>query len=372
MKNSSFDTEQCRRNSNLISNTSVNLNRLDSSFMYTQQLKEIILEMEDDDKAKKELIQFWRKTNTDLSNRMIIIDEFEQYYHIHSPIWWYTRGCFLYSMINQGLRSQEINVIIQTRFFIRELHKQIEQLYEPPSKEFTLYRGQGLSEGDFEQLHSLKGGLYSFHHFLSTSTDRDLALAFASSSRDNHDTMGILFCINIKPNSLHSALFASLTDESYYNEENEILFTMHTIFRVGEITSIGEDLWEVELSLTSDSDKDLKKHADNIRQATQGSTGWDRLGELLFRMGKFDKAEEVYEILIKNSFEDDMKGLAHRYRLMASVKENKNEYNEALMFLNKTLEIYQTLPRSDCLDFATLYNEIGFSTSAFKTTSKKH
>ncbi|CAF2786826.1 unnamed protein product [Rotaria sp. Silwood2] len=328
--------------------------------MYIQLLKEIFLQMEGDDNAKKELFQFCRKTNIGIPRRMKIIGEFEKYYDTHTPIWWYTRDCFIHGMINRALRLQEIDAIVQTRFFIQDLHQQIERLYEPPSKRLTLYRGQGLPYGEFQQLHLLKGGLYTFHSFLSTTLDRNTALTFAQSARQDPRLIGIVFHINIDPVSIKSAVFASLDNESYYKVENEFLFTMYTVFRVGEIIQLEPELWQVELSLTSDKDKDLKKLAEDIRQATQGSTGWNRLGKLLLAIGKFDKAEEVLQILIDKSSEDDLEGLGHLYHLMGSVKENKKEYDQAMMLFEKTLNIYRSsLPDSNYLHLTTLYNDIG-------------
>ncbi|CAF5200990.1 unnamed protein product [Rotaria magnacalcarata] len=78
---------------------------------------------------------------------------------------------------------------------------------------------------------------------------------------------------------------------SYYKVENEFLFTMHTVSRV----------------------------------ATQGSSEWNRLGKFLLAIGKFDKVEEVFQIFIEESSEDDLEQLGHAYHLMGSVKENKNE-----------------------------------------------
>jgi len=56
------ENQQCRHDSIAISITSVDLNRLiDSSFMYTQLLKEILLQMKYDDAAKKQLTEFCRE-----------------------------------------------------------------------------------------------------------------------------------------------------------------------------------------------------------------------------------------------------------------------------------------------------------------------
>jgi hypothetical protein len=68
--------------------------------------------------------------------------------------------------------------------------------------------------------------------------------------------------------------FASINDVSYYQDEDEILFAMHSVFRIRDITSMDENnrLFRVDLTLTSDIDKDLHMLTDRIRQETFQTT----------------------------------------------------------------------------------------------------
>jgi hypothetical protein len=134
------------------------------------------------------------------------------------------------------------------------------------SKTFTVYRGQGLSSTDFDQLVNTKGGLLSFNNFLSTSKDCDVSLAFAESNQYNPDSVGILFVMTIDP-SKSTTSFASLNGVSYFQIEEEVLFSMHTVFRIGKIQSMNEDhrLFQVNLTLTGEDDKDLRALTDHIR-----------------------------------------------------------------------------------------------------------
>ncbi|CAF1585473.1 unnamed protein product, partial [Adineta steineri] len=90
-------------------------------------------------------------------------------------------------------------------FFISDLHRHIEQLYQEQyagttaANTFIVYRGRGLSTGDFEQMIKTKGGLISFNNFLSTSKDRELSHAFAESNQANPDLVGILLVMKIDP-----------------------------------------------------------------------------------------------------------------------------------------------------------------------------
>ena len=72
--------------------------------------------------------------------------------------------------------------------------------------------------------------------------------------------------------SISSAPFASIEEVSYFQTEEEILFSMHTVFRIGEIKQIDENksLYQVELTLTSDNDPQLRILTEHIREETRG------------------------------------------------------------------------------------------------------
>ena len=61
--------------------------------------------------------------------------------------------------------------------------------------------------------------------------------------------MGVLFVIQINP-SISTTPFANVKDVSYYKGEDEILFSMHSIFRIGEIKQLDGNtrLWQVDLT----------------------------------------------------------------------------------------------------------------------------
>ncbi|CAF0775552.1 unnamed protein product [Adineta steineri] len=355
-----YDTRQYRRDSMAISMSSLDLEHLDASFMYTRLLTEILLEMGYDDRAKQAFAQFCRRyLDTKNSHNFPVIDKFEKEYEPHESISWYTRGCFLYGMINEALRKQDIDIIIKAGFFIRDLQKQIETQYKPPTEKIIVYRGQRLSDTDFEQLCLRKGGLYSFNTFLSTSKDRCVAYAFAESNR-GHEQIGIIFHIEIDSNIFTPTQWALISTESKYSEEEEILFAMHSVFRIGEIKRIESRFWQVQLSLTSDDDSELKQITEFIREATQGSSGWDRLGKLLLKIGKFSHAEEIFQMLIENTAEDDAHSLGHRYHMLGLIYEQgKCDYKNALIFYDKALNIYLQYSDSNYLDLITIYNNIG-------------
>ena len=174
------DTRQCDHDMISISILSSSdyskrdLNELEPSLMYWQILKEILLNIEYSEHAKEELIQLCREQYHNNECQLRIIDEFKQEYHLHSPIWWYTRECFTYSMLNRAPRTMDTDAIIKMSFFLCDIHQQIEQIHVEQSSSrvlMTAYRGQRILNSEFEKIRSSKGGLLSFNNFLSTSTN---------------------------------------------------------------------------------------------------------------------------------------------------------------------------------------------------------
>ncbi|CAF0794183.1 unnamed protein product [Adineta steineri] len=333
-----------------------NLNQLEPTFMYTQIFKDILLDMEHDELAIKDFITYCRDHNC-LSP--VYIDRFEKQYHAQLAIWWYSfpviRAC-------PHLRTMDADIIITMGFFLRGLHQQIEQLYQQQDgscerKSFVVYRGQGLMKLDFEKLEKTKGGLISFNNFLSTSKNKEVSLDFAECASTKLDTLGIIFIMSIDP-CIKSTPFASIKEESYFKDEDEILFSMHTVFRVNEIKQMENktQVYEVELQLTSDDDQQLRVLTDRIREEAGGGTGWQRLGNLLIRIGQSIKAEELFNVLLEQTSDESER--AHYYRQLGNLKIDQGDYEKAIWYNEKTLEVQQKTRLPNHLSLATSYNNI--------------
>ena len=113
--------------------------------------------------------------------------------------------------------------------------------------------------------------------------------------------------------------------------EQEILFTMHTVFRVVEMkqTAKNNRLWEVQLTITDESDPRLAALTNRIKKEIGGG-GW-------YRVGHFDQAEELYkELLEKASNESDRAFIYHQFGWL---KADQSKYQEAITLYEKHLEI---------------------------------
>lgn len=342
-----------------------NLDQLDSTFMYTQILKEILLSIDYNEQHIRDFTKYYRENFIDNPSQLENIDDFEKNYEKHSPIWWYTHQYSFFSILNRALRTFEVDTIIQMGFFIQDIHRQIlklhlQQFYKSNrSEKFFIYRGQSLSKKDFDQMKQIQGGLISFNNFLSTTKDLSIAFRFAQTSIDNDSSnIGIIFVITIDP-SIKSTAFASIDDLSYFGREEEILFSMHTVFRIDHIIRSNDDrrIWQIDLIQTEDNDQQLNELTQSIRDDIQGANEWSKLANILIKIGKYDKADQLYLFLLQQAKYDREK--IHLYHQLGWSKKNQKLYEEAIHFYEQSILIKEKSLPSNHHSFIASYNDLG-------------
>ncbi|CAF1264232.1 unnamed protein product [Rotaria sordida] len=353
---------------------SVSFNGLDPLFMYTQLLKEALLEIEDDDrKSLKDLTEYCREQDDILEDQ---IKQVENEYRNHTPIWWYTAETFIYPMLNRGLRLMDINIILKMGFFIRHLHQHIQNLYHKQQSEnmniatpLKVYRGQGLALEDFEKMKKSINQLMSFNNFLSTSLNQNISFQkFARPAAFNDpNKVGILFIMTIDPDICTKSKipFADVSQVGFFEgQEAEILFTTHTIFRIDKIQRIQDDhtdrLWKVHLTLVGNDNHELNTLTAHVREEINLKApirGWSQLAFILLKVGEPAKAEKLYKILLQKASSD--KERSDYNHKLGWAYNDMGEYSKALSSHERSLEIQKIALPPNHPDLATSYNSIG-------------
>ncbi|CAF1409791.1 unnamed protein product, partial [Rotaria magnacalcarata] len=172
--------------------------------------------------------------------------------------------------------------------------------------------------------------------------------------------MGVMFIMTIDPSKISTSItpFAMIEKHSALPREQEVLFTMHSVFRIVEITPTPDNsrLWVVQLTITDESDPQLAGLTDCIKEEISGR-GWHRMGQLMLQVGHFNQAQELYNELLKGASYDSDR--AHIYHQLGWLKVDQGEYPEAIKFYEKSLEIKRkTLPEGDA-SLAPTYSNIG-------------
>ena len=311
-----------------------------------------------------ELCQFLRDQYHEDNANLTVIEEFERDYLSNQAIWWYTRECFLYRILNKALRVQDTEVLYKFRFFIKDLHFQIKNLNSESvyhSSTITVYRGQGMSNNDFQRLQKNIGGLLSIHSFWSTSLDPQIPSLLVPFN--DPDTKGILFQVLIDLQAHNITPFANIQSLSHFQTEKEILFSMGSVFRIMEINkNTDDDTWIVCIKLTDEEDTQLKTLREHMTEQINGTKmGEYNLAKLLRIMGKYDEQERFFQIMLSDlSLFDDMPHiLAIIYNDLAGIFKHRRDFTTALEYYHKSLEIDEKHLSPNDQNLVNLYNNIG-------------
>ena len=348
--------------------------------------------------AKLELVEECKLYYKSNKRELQKIKEFNETYSSTDAIKWYTYDSFLYRLVNKALRTQDIDIIFKFRFFLNDLYRQlykahINSLEHLPGK-LHIYRGQRMELNEINTLKNNMNHHVSMNTFFSTTINRNIAEVFAGES----DTLteSVLFEITIDT-KLINIPFAVVKDSA----EEEVLISIGAVF---QIISVEYDstshLWCIRLDLTEDIDnklKDLIKHnlpysydlkdsrdksrIDMIKHMSD-RTDEDhsyilQLGFFLWRMGRIDKAEFYWKLVLNSSafsgFNWEEKIVTYMYLSMLYRTDNDTK---ALEYYRLAAEILLALPRHEIPYFylAHILREIGHiyaNRNQFDTALKK-
>ncbi|CAF3199297.1 unnamed protein product, partial [Rotaria socialis] len=227
------------------------------SFLWFQLLIGILIHLKQDENAKGEMVNACRKQYKGNSCRTEQIEKFSSEYNPNKAIEWYCKDSFVYRLLNRALRTENIDIIYKFRFFITDLHFQLRPLHRQCSNQPTkVYRSQQMSINEIKILEENQNGLISINNFFSTSKNYVTAEGFADSG--TYDYPKVVFTINIDNSIGNDQVFATIEDVSNFSQEEEILFTIGTVFRVDSVEQVTDTYWSVELSLDKKINVELK------------------------------------------------------------------------------------------------------------------
>lgn len=335
-------------------------NQLEPSYMYMSLLKKILLTTKYDNNDKKEFINYSRRIYGKDEEQKVFINRFEKDYNSQLAVRWYTEDCFIYRTMNLALRELDIETIMKMGFFIRDLHEQLQRMYEGQSDKYErliVYRGLRVQSDLYNKLNKT-GNLISFNGFSSTTLDPTVAMNFLNESTLNTNQIGVLFEMRIDRN-LSTMHFADISQVSVFKKEKEILLSMHTVFRIDGTTSHSDGYKMVTLSQTKDTDPLLKKLTEHFEKEIGKFDPLEQLARLLIKMSMFNHAQKILDKKLENENNVDWIEKIRLNNGLGYIYHKKDENNKALGFYKNALDIAQgNLSKHNSL-FATIYNNIG-------------
>jgi hypothetical protein len=178
------------------------------------------------------------------------INEFAVSYVSSDAIKWYTHDSFICRILNRALRQKDMDTLCAFRCVIINIHDQLQGLCARKTNKkvvIHLYHEQSMSSEEVKRIQAHVGNFLCINSFLSTSIDRDTALIFAG-PRESFE--GVLFDTQIDEIPAGTKPFADITSVSYYEDEEEVLFMLDAIFRIGQVTlDTIRNIWIIQLKL---------------------------------------------------------------------------------------------------------------------------
>ncbi|CAF3603234.1 unnamed protein product [Rotaria sp. Silwood1] len=331
---------------------------LNAQFFHSQILMDVLLRMKTKVDDKNELIALCKKELNNNENELNILYEFTKTYSSDQALWWYTRETFIYQFLNQALRLQDIDLLYLFRFFIYDIQKQLE--LNQCQECIRVYRGQLISNIELNILKHSIGHFISTNSFLSTSVDMHEALSFLDYSIIQDNLQPVLIIIDADPNIKGIKPFANIANKSYFTDEQEVLFTLGSVFQINNIHySNNNHLWIINMILCSDYDHKLKPIFDYMKnEYGDGETGLLTFGRVLRQMGKFNEAEKYYQKFL-NQQQHDYQSQAQCYHLLGNIALDKGNYDLSLVYHLKSLEIKMKNLELNNSSLAYSHNSIG-------------
>ena len=290
-------------------------------------LSNILLQIKSSEKDKNNCFALckdvYKYSETELSN----IDEFQQRYTSNKALWWYPRLTFIDKILNKALGTQDMNTIFLFQFFIQDLHQQItKHQCEYPIR---VYRAQLMRNDQVKSLQYSIGHLISVDTFFSTAIDRNIALSFLNTCDKSNNLQRVLFEIEANPEVVRTKPFADIVKNGYFSEEDEVLFSIGSVFRITNVQQNDDQVWNIQMTLCGDDDPDLKPLFEDMTEkygCCDGEAALFSFSRVLRALNRFDEAETYCRRLLRH-FCSDETSLAIVHDELAEIASDTSDHD---------------------------------------------
>ncbi|UJR18874.1 hypothetical protein I4U23_022002 [Adineta vaga] len=345
----------------LITSESESLQSRNATSMWFLLYIEILLEMRHSENAKQELIELCLKKYEDKPNELINIHEFQSEYTAEKAIWWYSKESCFFRLVNNALRCRDFDMLFNCRFFITDIAKIIKREYERfirtnlTKDQFTVYRGQSVSDNELQIMHNNIGEFISMNSFLSTSRNRKMALSFVPNYKTESGKKAVLFEILIDPR-LPTKAFSDIKQYSSFPTEDEVLLMLGALFRIDSITEESKKkMYIIKLSLANENDYHLKDIFNYMKKKIGNENTLDSLGKILQEMGEYQHALKYYEQMMHET----QLTIANCHMGMGRAMYGIMSYGNALKYYQTSLTIRERELGKDHEQVGLCYSRVG-------------
>jgi tetratricopeptide (TPR) repeat protein len=294
-------------------------------FFLFQALTRILTRMTcDQNRSFAEMIRESRLYYIDDEAEVQKIDHVENTYKADDAIWHYTRDSFLFRLVGRAFRSGDFEHIFIFRRYIIDLHWELDKLIKEQTTIgaiLRLYRGKKLCITVLQQLQDNIGALISMNGFLSTTYNQKTALeifADIEQKRPGYESVLFEFCID---ETTITRTYAFISWMSQFPEEEEVLFTIGSVWRIKSIQKKDDLYWIVTLSSCSDVDLRII----NFFEELADDSTLLMLGDVLRELGQHIQAEKFYyKMLDEPTIKDETRVTLYYNIAMINIEQKKD------------------------------------------------
>lgn len=317
----------------------------------------------------EDLLAFCRKMYSENESELRKLEKFKKDYDPNNALQWYTKDMCLYRLLNKALRIQCCEAVRPMRMFFRDISVQLRKVHEAEleavqnnnlSPKIVAHRGQCMTKEELDNLSNSVGQLVSTTTFLSASKTLEVARFFRDPNGSNKKMVQVMFEITAD-RRVKTRDFADISSESSIRDENEILFSPGTVFRIECVDRDNNDNFHnIKLTLCSEDHRRPNEAINNSLSKMSGQDPCIEAGNLLLRMDQPDAAEKWFSGGLKQSEESPneiqrlhvLDGLGH-------VAGKKGNYKEALEFHQYVLRLKIRLLPADSWSLGVSYVNTG-------------
>ncbi|CAF0762817.1 unnamed protein product [Rotaria sordida] len=329
--------------SNEINSLTTNEDQL--RLIYSKLNRIILFNMDSSDRGKQHMINYCRDQYK-TENQIELINDFEQNYSKHSPIWWYTKNYFFQGIINRALRTHDLYALCSMHRYIKDLDLKVLQLNESKQTTTTtgslnLYFGQFLLKSDFDEIKQNVGGLMCINQCVSANSELSIALMYIEQQQkliSNTNIIRVIFQIHIDRTKESIVSYANIGFVSQFVHEKEYLISMLSVYRINKIEKLlgVSSAWLIQITLIDKNDKQYNNliqcineyRLEKMNLTEIGYTIWNRLNlfkstNKLFKQVLYNNPQELREIILHYNM-----GII--YDSLCQYEKSLNEYRKVL------------------------------------------
>ncbi|CAF1145533.1 unnamed protein product, partial [Adineta ricciae] len=319
------------------------LNKNCLRFVLFRLIYQILFEMEHDASALDEMCSYFRNEYKSYPTQLKSIDKFQANYDVNHTVKYYTEHQFLYSLINQALRSEDFNRIFTCRYYISHLDQRLTTYVEKSSTSLTeklVFHGKKLPTAVLQQLNDSRGSLISINSFLSTSKSCIVSADYTGADTDIPGYESVMFTMTIDSTTKTKMKYADITNESKHPQEREILFSVGSVWKIDDV--IDGPVREVKLTFCDQIDTELEEIDQRL---TNGPT-FLSLGNVLRELGdKINAENHYYRMLDRPDLSGEIRG--HIYYNIGTLAAEQGRYSDALKSFRLAVELISSESEKD-------------------------